>query len=75
MAGTRKRKTISPAKAKQILREGEIGGKTITAKQKRFFGFVAGGGTPTKVKSSHKKSQRSGRATKKKTMRRKTTKK
>lgn len=40
---------ITVEKAKTILREGEIGGKAISKKQKRFFGFVAGGGKPTRV--------------------------
>ncbi|MGH2567683.1 MAG: hypothetical protein ACRDGA_05045 [Bacteroidota bacterium] len=35
-------------KAKKILREGQIGGKKLTDKQQRFFGFLAGGGTPTR---------------------------
>lgn len=34
---------ISVAKAKKILRDGKIGGKPLTAKQKRFFGARAGG--------------------------------
>ena len=35
--------TVSPEKAKKILRDGEIRGKKLTAKQKRFFGWQAGG--------------------------------
>lgn len=34
---------ISKEKAKIILKEGEIGGKPITKKQKGFFGARAGG--------------------------------
>lgn len=34
---------VSPAKAKEILKDGKIRGKKLTAKQKRFFGWVAGG--------------------------------
>lgn len=34
---------LTRAKAKQILREGEIGGKSLTRKQKGFFGARAGG--------------------------------
>lgn len=46
-----KKKTISMGKAKKILRDGKIGGKRITAKQKRFFGFIAGGGKPSRLKN------------------------
>jgi hypothetical protein len=40
---------LSPQKAKKILTEGEVRGKSLTGRQKRFFGFVAGGGKPTKI--------------------------
>lgn len=36
--------TISKDKALEILRDGTANGKKLTAKQKRFFGFIAGGG-------------------------------
>jgi hypothetical protein len=35
--------SISAAKAKKILRDGKVRGKALTAKQKRFFGAIAGG--------------------------------
>ena len=34
---------LSKSKAKTILREGEIGGKALTKKQKGFFGARAAG--------------------------------
>lgn len=34
---------LTPAKAKLILKEGQIGGTPITKKQKGFFGARAGG--------------------------------
>lgn len=40
--------SVSPTKARKILRHGEISGRPLTAKQKRFFGLIAGGGTPRK---------------------------
>lgn len=40
---------ISVSKAKKILKDGSIKGEPLTDKQKRFFGFIAGGGTPTKM--------------------------
>ena len=40
---------IGVGKAKEILRHGEVHDKPITGKQKKFFGFIAGGGKPTKV--------------------------
>jgi hypothetical protein len=36
-------KTVSQAKARKILRDGEVNGKKLTAKQKKFFGRIAGG--------------------------------
>jgi len=36
-------KKLTKAKAKEILKHGEVGGKTLTAKQKRFMGARAGG--------------------------------
>lgn len=36
----------SPEKARQILSEGVARGKSLTDKQKRFFGAVAGGEKP-----------------------------
>jgi len=41
---------LTARKAKTILEEGEIGGQPITARQKRFFGFIAGGGRPTRLR-------------------------
>ena len=40
----------SQAKSKKILRDGEIGGKELTKRQKGFFGLRAGGGTPTRLR-------------------------
>lgn len=37
---------ITPSKAKEILKDGEIGGKPLEEKQEKFFGAVAGGETP-----------------------------
>lgn len=44
-----KKKVISRAKAKKILKEGVARGKKLTPKQKRFFGARAGG-APIKKK-------------------------
>lgn len=41
--------TLSSAKAREILRDGTAKGKPLTAKQKRFMGFIAGGGKPKKM--------------------------
>lgn len=40
--------SLSIAKAKEILRDGTANGKKLTEKQKRYFGFIAGGGKPKK---------------------------
>ena len=37
---------VSSQKAKKILRHGKVYGKRLTQKQKRYFGFIAGGGVP-----------------------------
>ena len=37
---------VSPRKAKEMLHHGTVHGKAITPKQRRFFGFIAGGGHP-----------------------------
>jgi hypothetical protein len=42
----KKKHKLTIAKAKLILEEGKIRGKKLTAKQKRFFGWVAGGRKP-----------------------------
>ena len=34
---------VSKAKAKTMMKEGEIGGKKMTPKQKGLFGAIAGG--------------------------------
>ena len=39
--------SISVDKAKKILKDGKIHGKALTNKQKKFFGFIAGGGKPS----------------------------
>lgn len=36
-------KTVSKNKAKEILRDGTANGKKLTDKQKRYFGWIAGG--------------------------------
>ena len=42
--GTKKaHKVVSKGKAKEILRHGEVKGRTLTKKQKGFFGARAGG--------------------------------
>lgn len=43
----------SPAKAKQILKDGKVHGKPLTARARRFMGARAGG-APVKSKSSSK---------------------
>ena len=41
-------KKLTAAKAKKILRDDEVHGKPLTAKQKKLFGAVAGGQKPRK---------------------------
>ena len=44
----KKKGRLSAEKAKKILEDNMVRGKRPTKKQKRFFGFIAGGGTPTR---------------------------
>lgn len=41
---------LTKRKAGQILEEGQIGGRPLTDPQKRLFGFVKGGGRPTRLR-------------------------
>jgi len=42
------KKKLTASKAKKILRDGSVRGKKLSARQKRFFGAVAGGQKPRK---------------------------
>lgn len=42
---------VTPAKAKQILKDGEANGKPLTEQQRKFFGAIAGGQEPRTEKS------------------------
>ena len=44
----------SKAKAREILRDGSVRGKKLTAKQRAFFGAIAGGSTPRARKKRKK---------------------
>lgn len=46
--GTSEGAKTSAKKAKKILEDGSVRGHKLTAKQKRYFGLIAGGGTPRK---------------------------
>lgn len=37
---------LTSSKAKEMLRDGTANGKKLTSKQKKYFGYVAGGGIP-----------------------------
>lgn len=45
-----KKKFPTASKAKKILKEGRAKGKQLNPKQKRLFGFIASGRTPTRQK-------------------------
>ena len=40
---TKRTRGPSRAKAKKMLRHGSVNGRRLTAKQKRYFGWIAGG--------------------------------
>ena len=44
--GMKKSGDLTPEKAKQILRDGEVHGHPLTDQQKKFFGAIAGGQAP-----------------------------
>ncbi len=46
------------AKAKEIKRHGEIRGEPLTPKQEGFFGLIAGGGRPTRLKRRRRRRKR-----------------
>ena len=48
-------KHLGSEKAKKILKDKEVRGHALTPKQKRFFGFIAGGGEPTKLSGQAKR--------------------
>ena len=60
MEGRRKRGLPSKAKAKEIMRHGEVRGHMLTEKQRGLMGMIAGGGTPTRMKGK-KRGKRSAR--------------
>lgn len=45
---------LTVGKAKKMLSHGKVGGKPLTDKQKRFFGFIAGDGTSTRLQGGGK---------------------
>lgn len=51
---------IGEEEGKKILKDGKVRGKKLTVAQKRLFGFIVGGGTPThtKPKRAKKKTRR-----------------
>lgn len=40
---------VTPDKAREMLSHGTVHGKRITPKQRRYFGFIAHGGQPTRT--------------------------
>lgn len=47
-----KKERPSVAKAKKMLKDNSAQGHPLTDKQKKYFGFIAGGGKPTKQRKS-----------------------
>jgi len=43
-----KKKHPTKAKAKKILKDGKVHGKKLTAAQRKYFGWAAGGKKPRK---------------------------
>lgn len=41
---------VGQAKAKKIWQDGAVGGQSLTPKQKGFFGLIAGGGKPSRLR-------------------------
>ena len=49
------KKKLTKAKAKKILTDGKVRGKKLTKKQRGFFGIIASGKKPRKVRRTRKK--------------------
>ena len=47
MAKYKHKKGLSKEKAKTMLRDNQAQGHKLTSKQKKYFGYIAGGGKPT----------------------------
>ena len=60
LVGRRKRGLPSKAKAKEIMRHGEVRGHMLTEKQRGMMGLIAGGGTPTRMKGKKRGKRRAG---------------
>ena len=58
LEGRRKRGLPSKAKAKTIMRHGEVKGHPLTMPQKGMLGVIAGGGTPTRMKGKKRGKRR-----------------
>ena len=43
-------KLLTAHKAKKILKDKSVHGKSLTSRQKKFFGLVSSGRTPTRLK-------------------------
>ena len=56
---------LTKSKARKILKEGTARGKKLTAKQKKFFGAVAGGQKPYKDTPKHPKAPKKANRAKK----------
>ncbi len=48
MGGKRKGGKLSSKKARTILKDGSVKGHKLSARQRGYFGLIAGGGTPRK---------------------------
>lgn len=48
---------LTQHKAGEMLKHGEVKGHSLTKKQKKFFGFIKGGGKPTRLKEMAKKAR------------------
>lgn len=56
--GSRRKRGLSPEKAKKMLHDDSAQGHPLTGKQKGYFGLIAGGGTPTKMGSRKRRKRR-----------------
>ena len=65
-----KRKVVSKAKAKKILKHGEVQDKPLTKKQEGYFGARAGGAPVRKAKAKPTRKRRSRRKTSSKSRKR-----
>lgn len=56
--GGRRKRGLSPEKAEKMLHDNSAQGHPLTDKQRGYFGLIAGGGTPMRMKGRRKRGKK-----------------